>query len=54
MQILGEKIHDNRLLKLIRTMLEAGFMEDWKLGKTYSGTPQGGIAAPPTVWQTAI
>jgi group II intron reverse transcriptase/maturase len=46
MQILGEKIHDNRLLKLIRTMLEAGFMEDWRLGKTYSGTPQGGIASP--------
>jgi len=46
MQILGEKLHDDRLLKLIRTMLEAGYMEDGKLGRTYSGTPQGGIASP--------
>jgi group II intron reverse transcriptase/maturase len=45
-QILGEKLHDDRLLKLIRTMLEAGYMEDWKLGRTHSGTPQGGIASP--------
>src|SRR5215204_3795887 len=32
MQILGEKLHDDRLLKLIRTMLEAGYMEDWHFG----------------------
>ncbi|MDB5308438.1 MAG: Maturase [Gemmataceae bacterium] len=46
MQILGEKLQDDRLLKLIRTMLEAGHMEDWHFGRTYSGTPQGGICSP--------
>lgn len=46
LQVLGEKIHDDRLLKLIRTMLEAGYMEDWHFGRTYSGTPQGGICSP--------
>ena len=46
MQILGEKLHDNRLLKLIRTMLEAGYLEDWRFGQTLSGTPQGGICSP--------
>jgi group II intron reverse transcriptase/maturase len=46
MQILGETIHDDRLLKLIRTMLKAGYLENWKFGRTHSGTPQGGIASP--------
>lgn len=46
MHVLGTSLHDDRLLKLVRTMLEAGYMEDWKLGRTYSGTPQGGIASP--------
>lgn len=46
MQTLGAKIHDDRLLKLIRTMLEAGYLEDWRYGHTYSGTPQGGICSP--------
>jgi group II intron reverse transcriptase/maturase len=44
--ILGEKLHDDRLLKLIRTMLKAGYLEDWRFGRTYSGTPQGGICSP--------
>ncbi len=46
MQTLGEKIHDDRLLKLIRTMLDAGYLEDWHFGRTYSGTPQGGVCSP--------
>jgi group II intron reverse transcriptase/maturase len=46
MQTLGEKLHDNRLLKLIRTMLKAGYLEDWRFGLTLSGTPQGGICSP--------
>src|SRR6185369_8093781 len=37
---------DDRLLKLIRTMLKAGYLENWKFGQTHSGTPQGGIASP--------
>jgi RNA-directed DNA polymerase len=27
-------------------MLRAGYMEDWKYNKTYSGTPQGGVISP--------
>ena len=29
-----------------RIYLEAGYMEDWKYNKTYSGTPQGGVLSP--------
>ena len=29
-RILAEKIHDNRFLRLMRNMLEAGYLEDWK------------------------
>jgi retron-type reverse transcriptase len=44
--ILGEKIHDNRFLRLMRSMLEAGYLEDWTWGATLSGVPQGGVASP--------
>jgi hypothetical protein len=47
LSMLGEKIHDDRFLKLVRTMLEAGYLEDWRYGETLSGTPQGGISTPP-------
>ena len=30
-----EKIDDERFLALIRKMLRAGYMEDWKYNKTY-------------------
>jgi hypothetical protein len=41
--ILAEKIHDNRFLRLIRNMLKAGYLEDWKWNATLSGAPQGGL-----------
>src|SRR6187549_2822025 len=44
--ILGEKIRDNRFLRLIRNMLKAGYMEDWQYHETLSGTPQGGVVSP--------
>ncbi len=37
LKILGRKIEDQTFLKLIRGMLEAGYMEDWKFHKTYIG-----------------
>jgi hypothetical protein len=43
--ILSEKIHDNRFLRLLRNMLTAGYLEDWKWGATQSGVPQGGLCA---------
>lgn len=44
--ILRERISDERFLRLIRKFFNAGYVEDWKYNKTYSGTPQGGIISP--------
>lgn len=44
--ILTEKIHDNRFLRLMRNMLKAGYLEDWRWHATLSGCPQGGVASP--------
>jgi group II intron reverse transcriptase/maturase len=44
--ILAQTIRDNRFLRLIRHMLQAGYLEDWTYGKTLSGTPQGGVVSP--------
>jgi group II intron reverse transcriptase/maturase len=46
MQILAEKIHDQRFLRLIRRMLKAGYLEDWEYHETLSGVPQGGVVSP--------
>jgi group II intron reverse transcriptase/maturase len=43
---LREKIHDNRLLRLIGQMLRAGYLEDWVWNATLSGAPQGGVLSP--------
>ncbi len=45
-EILSEKILDNRFLRLMRNMLQAGYMEDWVWGATLSGSPQGGVTSP--------
>ncbi len=44
--ILCERIADDRFIRLIRKLLKAGYIEDWKFHRTYSGTPQGGIVSP--------
>jgi group II intron reverse transcriptase/maturase len=46
MEILAERIHDNRLLRLIDDALKAGYLEDWRWNPSLSGTPQGGIISP--------
>ena len=46
LSVLGEKLHDNRFLNLLKYLLKAGYMEDWKYGHTLSGTPQGGMVSP--------
>src|SRR5690606_10315281 len=46
LEILARDIQDDRFLKLIKGMLKAGYMEDWKYQETYSGTPQGGVISP--------
>ncbi len=46
LDILAEKIHDNRLLRLIKQLLQAGYLEEWRYHTTYSGSPQGGVVSP--------
>jgi group II intron reverse transcriptase/maturase len=46
LKTLEEKIHDGRFIKLLRKLLEAGYMEDWTFNRTLSGVPQGGIVSP--------
>jgi hypothetical protein len=46
LSILGEHLHDNRFLTLVRNMLRAGYLEDWRYNATLSGCPQGGVASP--------
>jgi group II intron reverse transcriptase/maturase len=43
---LAEKIHDNRFLRLIQHLLQAGYLEEWHYHTTLSGAPQGGIVSP--------
>ena len=45
---LAERIHDGRFLRLLRNMLQAGYLEDWVWNATLSGAPQGGVVTPPT------
>ena len=42
--ILETKIDDGKFIKLIKSFLEAGYLENWTFHDTYSGTPQGGIS----------
>lgn len=46
MGLLEKKIDDVKFINVIRKMLKAGYMEDWKYHDSYSGTPQGGIISP--------
>jgi group II intron reverse transcriptase/maturase len=43
---LAEHIQDGRFLHLVRALLDAGYMEDWKMNTTLSGVPQGSILSP--------
>jgi group II intron reverse transcriptase/maturase len=43
---LADNIHDGRFLRLLRNMLQAGYLEDWVWHATLSGAPQGGVASP--------
>ncbi len=52
LNILSERIQDNRFLRLIRHMLQAGYLEEWRWHETLSGAPQGGVCTPHTMWQT--
>jgi group II intron reverse transcriptase/maturase len=46
LRLLEKRIDDARFLKLIKGMLKAGYMADWRWHATFSGTPQGGVISP--------
>jgi group II intron reverse transcriptase/maturase len=46
LKILAQDIKDERFLKLVKQMLQAGYLENWRYHQTYSGAPQGGILSP--------
>jgi group II intron reverse transcriptase/maturase len=46
LNLLRKRIDDEKFIGLIQGMLKAGYLEDWHMHGTFSGTPQGGIASP--------
>ncbi|MGA2225852.1 MAG: reverse transcriptase domain-containing protein [Syntrophobacteraceae bacterium] len=45
-KLVEKRIDDRRFISLIKAMLKAGYIDDWKYHSSYSGTPQGGIVSP--------
>jgi RNA-directed DNA polymerase len=46
MSAIEERIVDRQVLKLLRSLLRAGVMEDGTVRRPVSGTPQGGVISP--------
>ena len=46
LRILQDKFQDNRFIRLLTGLLNAGYLENWKYNSTYSGVPQGAVLSP--------
>ncbi|MGZ6864238.1 MAG: group II intron reverse transcriptase/maturase [Blastococcus sp.] len=46
MKVVEERVCDQSVLKLLRSMLRAGVLEDGQVRRPVTGTPQGGVASP--------
>jgi group II intron reverse transcriptase/maturase len=44
--VLREHFSDERFIRLIQNLLDAGYLENWKWNQTESGIPQGSIVSP--------
>ena len=44
--IIRRDVKDERFIRLLKGAIKAGYLQDWKLSRSLSGTPQGGIISP--------